>query len=137
MPAHFENALLNQYDSEGFYDELFTSSGEVRPEFALLGDWLNRMPAEELRRRQEAAERALMRMGITFQVYGEESKTERFLPFDILPRAISAAEWKQVDEGLRQRITAPNLFIQDVYGDKKIIKDNLNTELESNGPLTS
>jgi len=125
MPTQFQNALLSQYDPEVFYDELFTSSGEVRSDFSLLGDWMDRMPVEELQRRQEAAERSLMRMGITFQVYGEESKTERVLPFDILPRVISSQEWEQVDKGLRQRITALNLFIQDVYGEKKIIKDKV------------
>jgi uncharacterized circularly permuted ATP-grasp superfamily protein len=66
-----------------------------------------------------------MRMGITFHVYGEESKTERVFPFDILPRIITADEWEKVERGLKQRITALNLFISDVYGKKQILKDGV------------
>jgi uncharacterized circularly permuted ATP-grasp superfamily protein len=119
------SALLSSYDPEGFYDELFASPGSIREAFSTLGDALARLDEGELRRRQQAADRALLRMGITFQVYGEDNKGERVFPFDILPRVVSAADWDRVERGLKQRVIALNLFIADVYGAKKIIKDGV------------
>jgi len=116
--------LLN-YDPGVFFDEVFSASGQVRPELDFLGEALKHMGAGELRTRQQAADRALLRMGITFQVYGDEGKGERVFPFDIIPRVISGPEWDRLERGLKQRITALNLFIHDVYHDKKIIKDGI------------
>jgi len=116
--------LLN-YDPGEFYDEVFSGPGKVRPELDLLGEALKQMGAGELRTRQQAADRALLRMGITFQVYGDEGKGERVFPFDILPRVITGPEWDHLERGLKQRITALNLFINDVYHDKKIIRDGV------------
>ena len=118
------NPIVSSYDPEAFFDELVSAPGVVRPAFAALAEKLSELAPGELSGRQQAADRALMRMGITFQVYGEESKAEKVFPFDILPRVIGADDWDIVDRGLRQRITALNLFVQDVYGEKKIIKDN-------------
>lgn len=119
------NSIIQKYDPEAFYDELFSGPGEIRPAFAPLAQKLSELEPGELSYRQQSADRALMRMGITFQVYGEESKAEKVFPFDILPRVISAEEWEIVETGLRQRITALNLFVQDIYGDKKILKDKV------------
>lgn len=119
------NPIVSSYDPEAFYDELFSAPGIIRPEFSALAEKLSELAPGELSGRQQAADRALMRMGITFQVYGEESKAEKVFPFDILPRVIAADDWEVVDRGLRQRITALNLFVQDVYGEKKIIKDGV------------
>lgn len=119
------NPIVQSYDPEAFYDELFSAPGVVRSEFSALAEKLSELVPGELSGRQQAADRALMRMGITFQVYGEESKAEKVFPFDILPRVISANDWEVVDRGLRQRITALNMFSQDVYGEKKIIKDGI------------
>ncbi len=119
------NESLASYEPESYYDELFRADGVVREEFAELGDALGRLVPGELRRRQQAADRALLRMGITFQVYGEENKGERVFPFDIVPRVLTAKEWERLERGLRQRVTALNLFISDVYGSKKILKDKV------------
>lgn len=119
------NPIVSSYDPEAFFDELFSAPGVVRPEFSALAEKLSELAPGELSGRQQAADRALMRMGITFQVYGEESKAEKVFPFDILPRVIAADDWDVVDRGLRQRITALNMFVQDVYGEKKIIKDGV------------
>jgi uncharacterized circularly permuted ATP-grasp superfamily protein len=62
------------------------------------------------------------RVGITFAVYGEESGSERLIPFDIVPRIISGDEWKVLDRGLRQRVQALNAFLHDVYHDQAILK---------------
>jgi uncharacterized circularly permuted ATP-grasp superfamily protein len=119
------SSSLPPYDPEGFYDELFSAPGGIREGFEPLHEKFAGLGFEGLIRRQQAADRALMRMGITFQVYGEESKTERVFPFDIIPRVIRAEEWDVVERGLRQRITALNLFISDVYGKKQIMKDGV------------
>lgn len=116
---------LQTYDPGDFYDEVFSTSGTVRPELEYLGEALKQMGAGELRARQQAADRALLRMGITFQVYGDEGKGERVFPFDIVPRVIPGQDWDRLERGLKQRITALNLFIDDVYHDKKIIKDGV------------
>jgi uncharacterized circularly permuted ATP-grasp superfamily protein len=76
-------------------------------------------------RRQISAERALMAMGITFNVYSENEGTERIMPVDIIPRIVSAQEWEKMEKGLIQRITALNLFLADIYSDQKIIKDGI------------
>jgi len=119
------NSIIQTYDPETFYDELFSGAGEIRPEFSMLAKKISELGPGELSQRQRSADRALMQMGITFQVYGEESKAEKVFPFDILPRVISGEDWEIVEKGLRQRIIALNLFVQDVYGDKKILKDGV------------
>jgi uncharacterized circularly permuted ATP-grasp superfamily protein len=79
----------------------------------------------ELLRRQQSAERALLHMGITFNVYGDSAGTERIFPFDLVPRIVAAAEWAWIEHGLKQRIRALNLFIDDIYHDQKIVKDGV------------
>jgi uncharacterized circularly permuted ATP-grasp superfamily protein len=86
---------------------------------------MHHMGPSELLARQQAAETALLRMGITFQVYGDEGKGERVFPFDLVPRVITSPEWDRIERGLKQRITALNLFVDDVYHDKKILKDKI------------
>ena len=129
MPTQSESSIIQSYDPEHFYDEIFSGVGEIRPGFEPLRDKLQGLGSGELLKRQQAADRALLRMGITFQVYGEESQTEHVFPFDILPREITAEEWDVVERGLKQRITALNLFISDVYGEKKILKDGVVPEV--------
>ncbi|MEQ8788935.1 MAG: circularly permuted type 2 ATP-grasp protein [Pirellulaceae bacterium] len=102
---------------------MFARSAEPRPHCEALYNRLRRIPAEDLQRRQQAAERAMMRLGITFHVYGEGEGTERIIPFDIVPRVIPGGEWETVERALKQRITALNLFIDDVYHDQKILRD--------------
>ena len=115
-----------EYEPEvEFYNELFSGKGRVRQPMKVLGDALGEMGSPELLRRQQAAERALLRMGITFQVYGDEGQGERVFPFDLIPRVITHQEWDQVERGLKQRITALNLFVADIYDGKKIIKDGI------------
>ncbi len=113
------------YDSEGFYDELFTADGVARPGADLLIERINSLPESELQRRQIAAEKALLNLGITFNVYSNEAQTEKIFPFDIVPRIIQAQEWQVLENGLQQRIRALNAFINDVYNEQKIIKDGI------------
>ena len=111
------------YDHDGFYDELLAADGQPRPCGELLVKRLSTLPTDDLQRRQKAAELALLNMGITFNVYGHEAGTEKIWPFDIIPRIIDGDEWDTIERGLKQRIHALNLFIDDMYHDRKIIKD--------------
>jgi uncharacterized circularly permuted ATP-grasp superfamily protein len=116
---------FNDYDPGDFYDELFTSLGQPRLEAQPLIDRIHSLSPTEIQRRQQAAQIALFKLGVTFNVYSDNQGTERILPFDIIPRIVAAAEWKQLESGLKQRIYALNLFLADVYGDQKIINDGI------------
>jgi uncharacterized circularly permuted ATP-grasp superfamily protein len=116
---------LDGYDTGGFYDEMFDADGTPRTASALLAQRLEALPLEELQRRRQAAERALLTMGITFNVYGDAAGTEKIFPFDIVPRIVTAADFAPIERGLAQRIRALNLFIDDVYHDQKIVKDGV------------
>jgi uncharacterized circularly permuted ATP-grasp superfamily protein len=109
------------------FDEIrgFGEGNACRPEFAALGDWLANTPHAELDRRQQSAEATFRQLGITFAVYGEEDSAERIIPFDIVPRVFTAAEWASLSAGLTQRVEAINLFLTDIYGPRKIIDDGI------------
>jgi uncharacterized circularly permuted ATP-grasp superfamily protein len=113
------------YDTEGFYDELFDPRGNPHAGADLLIQRINGLPAAELQRRQKAAERALLNLGITFNVYGNEAQSEKIFPFDIVPRIVQSNEWEVLERGLKQRIRALNFFIDDIYNEQKILKDKV------------
>ena len=113
------------YKTEGFFDEMFQPEGQPRPGAVLLQERIDSLSDGELHQRQQAAERALLHMGITFNVYGDSAGTERIFPFDIIPRIIESAEWEQLERGLKQRVVALNLFIDDMYHGQKILKDKV------------
>ncbi len=116
----FEN-----YDPGQFYDELFQAPGKPRPDAIPLVDRIEALPTEEVQRRHRAAQVALFKLGVTFNVYSDDQGTEKIFPFDIIPRIVSADEWAVLERGLKQRIYALNQFLADVYGDQKIIKDGV------------
>ncbi|MCE1161681.1 MAG: circularly permuted type 2 ATP-grasp protein [Thiomonas sp.] len=105
-----------------FYDEMTPEGGGVRPHYAQYAQWLAQQPPDTIRAKREEAEVIFRRVGITFAVYGDEAGTERLIPFDLIPRIIPAAEWKHLEAGLKQRVTALNRFIHDVYHDQEILK---------------
>jgi uncharacterized circularly permuted ATP-grasp superfamily protein len=116
----FEN-----YQLDSFFDEMFQPDGTPRPGSKLLHQRLMSLSDGELLRYQQSAERALLNLGITFQVYSDTEGSEKIFPFDIIPRIIEANEWNTIEAGLRQRIYALNLFLQDVYSEAKIVKDGI------------
>ena len=113
------------YQSDGFFDEMIGEDGAPRAAARLLAQEITSLPPGELQLRQQAAERALVQAGITFNVYSDNQGVEKVLPFDLVPRIVSSAEWSRLERGLRQRIQALNLFIADVYHRQKVIKDGI------------
>ncbi|MEM1354303.1 MAG: circularly permuted type 2 ATP-grasp protein [Planctomycetota bacterium] len=117
---------LLPYQCSDAFDELIDEAGEPRSVAVELARRLNALPQDELARRQKAAEYTLFESGITFSVYSEnDGSTERIIPFDVIPRIISGSDWDALEEGLVQRITALNLFVEDIYHDQRIIRDGV------------
>ena len=113
------------YQLGGAYDEMFRPNGRVRPHYRPLYSRLLNLPAEELLRYKQEADISFFNQGITFTVYGREEGTERIFPHDLLPRIIPSSEWDRIERGLTQRITALNIFIKDLYHERKILKDQV------------
>jgi len=113
------------YNTQSFFDELFGEDGQPRASARTLVRNIENLPNGEFINRQKAAERALLHMGITFNVYGENAGTEKIFPFDLVPRIVPAAEWSRIERGLKQRIQALNLFINDLYHGQKILKNGV------------
>ena len=116
---------FTSYTADGFFDEVFEPGGIVRREAEPLVKLINSLDPGDLRRRQQAAERALLYSGITFNVYGDELGSEKIFPFDIVPRIVKHDEWERIERGLRQRIEALNCFLTDIYADQRILKDGI------------
>ena len=118
MPLNF-----NSYSTDDFYDELIEPSGVPRKGAKILVERLESLADGEILGRQKAAEAAMYNMGITFAVYGGEEGAEKIFPFDIIPRIVEAKDWTYIEKGLKQRIHALNLFLDDIYHEQKILKD--------------
>jgi len=114
--------LDSNYKLNGFYDEMLAAAGRPRPAYRRLYEQLNRLGADELHRRHTLAMEMFRNHGITFAVYPDAQGTEKVFPFDVIPRVIEARTWKRLEEGLKQRLRALNLFLDDVYGRKLILR---------------
>ena len=110
------------YEVNGFYDEMLAMAGQPRPAYRRLYELLNQLGPKELARRHGLAMQMFRNHGITFAVYPDAQGTEKVFPFDIIPRLISAHTWQRLEAGLKQRMAALNLFLDDVYGRKLILK---------------
>ncbi|MGK7906961.1 MAG: circularly permuted type 2 ATP-grasp protein [Synechococcus sp.] len=117
--------LLNNYDPENFYDELFAQKGVAREQSRSLIQWMQELGVERLEQQRQTAEAALYNLGITFNVYGDSHGVEKIFPFDVIPRIIAADEWAWIERGLQQRIKALNHFLGDVYSDRLIVKEGI------------
>ncbi len=116
---------LNNYSSNDFHDELIGPGGRPRAAARAIWKYLKGLDSEEVAERKAACELAAMVAGITFRVYFEDTGIDRAMPFDLIPRVISASEWQEVERGLKQRVQALNLFIDDLYNDQRIIADGV------------
>jgi len=125
MTERRPEGLLQSYDAGGFYCEVFGGSKHPVSHTRTVRERLDGMSLAELRRRAQAAERELYNLGVTFTVYTSREQIDRILPFDVIPRVLSAAEWQTIEQGVIQRVTALNRFIEDVYHDQKILRDGV------------
>ncbi len=107
------------------FDEMFGPDGALRPAYKELALWLKQTPPDVLEYRRKEAELLFRRIGITFAVYGDAEAQERLIPFDVVPRIISAKEWTLLERGLKQRVKALNLFLRDVYHGRDILRANI------------
>ncbi len=115
----------NEYDPGNFYDEIISSPGNARKPAQKLFSYLKTLTDEDIASRKMAAEATIKEMGISFTVYTGEGNIDRAWPFDIIPRVISRKQWDVAEAGLKQRLKALNLFINDLYHDQKILKDGV------------
>ncbi len=107
------------------FDEMGRAGEPVRTLYGKVARWLDDSPTDLLASRRAQAEFMFRRIGITFGVYGDKDAAERLIPFDIVPRLISRAEWRKLEAGLTQRVRALNLFLADVYGERRVLKEGI------------
>ena len=100
---------------EKYFDEMVAGNGEIRASYRTIASWLDSQPKGGLKQKARDAEAIFRRLGITFAVYGSGESNERLIPFDIIPRIISAAEWRKLERGIEQRVRAMNAFMHDIY----------------------
>ena len=108
-----------------YYDEMLTAQGEQRPHYNAWWQWFRNTDQFSIRQKKAQAELLFHRIGITFNVYGEDEGTERLIPFDSVPRIIPAGEWQRIDRGIRQRVKALNAFLYDIYHEQNILRAGL------------
>src|SRR5918995_2332112 len=107
------------------FDEMNGPGGDLRPAYQELSRWLKETPPDALEYRRQEAELLFRRIGITFAVYGDAEAQERLIPFDVIPRIMSAKEWTTLEKGLKQRVRALNMFLRDIYHGRDILRANL------------
>ncbi|MBK8053068.1 MAG: circularly permuted type 2 ATP-grasp protein [Saprospiraceae bacterium] len=113
------------YDLGDFFDEMYSNDGNVRPHYQDLSAALDSVSADRISQLQHSADKTQMNMGMTFNVYHDNQGIEKILHLDIIPRILPNDEWHHLEKGLKQRILALNLFINDVYNDQKSLKDKI------------
>ena len=118
-------SLFDRYQMKSGFDEMFESSGVPRPHYRRLVERLQSFPQADLEFKRRQADQAFLRQGITFTVYGDPQQTEKIFPFDLLPRIIPNTEWQMIEEGVKQRVRALNMFLVDLYGEQRILKDQV------------
>ncbi|MFS1165622.1 circularly permuted type 2 ATP-grasp protein [Aeromonas salmonicida] len=106
----------------GCYDEMLLANNQFRDHYHAYLAWLHQTDEKSIERKREEADLLFHRVGITFNVYGDGDGAERLIPFDSIPRIIPAQEWQHLDKGIRQRVTALNAFLHDIYHDQRILK---------------
>src|SRR3954463_13050016 len=117
--------MFDQYAVNGLYDEMFAAEGAPRPHYAAVASRLAALGPEAFARRVRMADVTFRNQGITFTVYKDAAGVEKIFPFDLVPRIVPADEWAHIERGLVQRITALNLFCQDIYHEQKILRERI------------
>src|SRR4051812_27370921 len=117
--------MFDHYELDGLYDEMFVARGEPRPHYAAAATRLTGMGNAAFNKRVRMADLTFRNQGITFTVYKDAAGVEKIFPFDLVPRIVPAHEWAHIEKGLVQRLTALNLFLQDVYHEQRILKEKV------------
>ena len=120
LGRRMDRSILDGYDPHGFYCEMLAG-----PASAVVRARLARLSIDALKERAAAANAELYNLGITFTVYSDAKTIDRILPFDVLPRVLSAEEWRHLETGIIQRITAINLLLDDIYHDQRVLRDGI------------
>ena len=115
--------MLQGYDLGAYYDEMFEAPGVARPHYQKVLEGIGKLAPVEFEDRRQLADLAFLLQGITFTVYSDGRGTERLFPFDLMPRVLPRSQWDKLEAGLSQRVLALNLFLEDVYGAQRILKD--------------
>jgi uncharacterized circularly permuted ATP-grasp superfamily protein len=123
MPPYLP--LTEIMSKAAFYNEMLRDDGNPRRHYGAYAQWLAAATSERLAAKRLEADALFHRLGITFAVYGEENGPERLIPFDIVPRIVPAEEWQGLSAGVKQRVRALNLFLNDIYHDQKILSVGL------------
>lgn len=117
--------MFQHYQLDSAWDEMRSADGQARAHYAELMQRILHISPQELAQRQQSADDSFLAQGVTFTVYGHDAGTEKIFPFDLLPRIITDAEWRTVERGLAQRITALNMFLHDIYHQEHILNDGI------------
>ncbi|MFN9027079.1 MAG: circularly permuted type 2 ATP-grasp protein, partial [Akkermansiaceae bacterium] len=117
--------MLEGYQPDAFFDEMFQPDRTVRPHCKPLYDRIAALDQKDFDARKATCELYFLKQGVTFNVYHDSRGSERIFPFEPVPRVIPAHEWDHLESGLIQRITALNLFLHDIYHDQQILKDGI------------
>src|ERR1700685_1719534 len=117
--------MFESYEVNGLFDEMFSRPGTPRPHYAAAVARLSAIGDEAFGRRVKMADLTFRNQGITFTVYSDQRGVEKIFPFDLMPRIIPADEWEVIERGLVQRITALNLFCQDIYHEQHILRERI------------
>ncbi|HYM48916.1 MAG TPA: circularly permuted type 2 ATP-grasp protein, partial [Burkholderiaceae bacterium] len=112
------------------FDEMYDGNDRVRAHYREFERWLSEQTPDAMQFKRAEADLVFRRVGVTFAIYGDKDDqdgengeaTERLIPFDVVPRIIPAAEWKQLEAGLRQRVRALNMFLRDVYHEQDMLR---------------
>ena len=121
-----ESAHFNKYNPiGGVWDEMYGADSNVRDHYRKVIEYISKESADDLNKKEELAKSLFMSQGITFTVYNSGEGIEKIFPFDIIPRIITASEWAFVERGIKQRLTALNLFLKDIYHNQFIVKDGI------------
>lgn len=119
--------MFTKYNYTSYFDEMFNEKGDVRNHYGHVHEQLSNMSENELNSLQHAMQSQMMKQGVTFTLYddAEGDSLERTIPVDIIPRIIPANEWNMIERGVKQRVTALNQFIRDIYHEQAILREGI------------
>jgi uncharacterized circularly permuted ATP-grasp superfamily protein len=115
--------MFSQYEMDGLFDEMFERSGVPRAHYRAIHEQVVRLGKDEFAKRVRMSDVTFRNQGITFTVYSDQAGVEKIFPFDLVPRIVPHKEWVKIEKGLEQRITALNLFCQDIYHKQQILRN--------------